>query len=481
MSALISPSCDFSPAEVSLRPVLMMVCAIIVHLVALAESSDLHFSLFPELCCALIMGCGFYLVIRGGWARLAGVSGLIIWAVIPEFVDYVRPAPRPRLYYIDIFRNYGSLGCWAKLWTSALMVLIGLGGNWSTGAKMFFKPLAGLIPALGLLLSGAVAIFVGGNFAIDLVGRLWAFSLAFIPAAMLAKAFDETGGLEILLSIGARFWCALIFMGLALFFASSSAISFGSPYHFEWIEHPVFVFPFMAGIFLLMCGLKGGFHVGLLGLIFLCFDPFLPFHYLPLNPGLLAARLPRFYIFLLLLAIVPLFTCLLIRSARVKEAAPSEGVGLSASVWESLAVLAGFLGAWAITIHLGVTGYNLDMGCVILACALGWALVFQNSRVKEAALTGGGGLILSALAALGALAGLQGAWAIAGRFWVTGYNRDMGYIVLAFGLVWAVVFAAAAVLGLWKKAPASLHKTCLALFLMAAIIAALGVAMTVYD
>lgn len=215
----------------------------------------------------LTLGAGFYLVYAGGYARVAGLAGLLLLAVIFSL---------PRVIFPVFISNDWGQANWGALLPALKLTLIApaavavvafIAPSTNYGGRTF--TMFSLWAALAVLF---ISIYVNGPgmalfhnidpFKAGILVRSVITASSLMLFALLAQDFCQTGGYLFKPSVWGRLWCGLIFV---------STLSVMIYYFFK--KDPAALFsilslPAAIGMFLMIFGIRGGFHLTIIGISF---------------------------------------------------------------------------------------------------------------------------------------------------------------------------------------------------------------------
>lgn len=266
---------------------------------------------------SLVLGAAFYLVYRGGSARLAGLLGLLLLALITAmnnlFALYPPSPGRLELGVLIDLLFLHNIILWSLL-LPAITAAFALAAALLEREGHYYRLLA-VLAASAVLLTHLILQSTSGIWSLpneillSVLAQLVSTALAIAPAAFLARAFSETGGQTLSLSIGAHLWCGLVFLSLmAMLILNIVQMQPG-------LMQSIMLLPTTIGMALLLFGLRGGFHLALVGVgcVVIQMLMFLPKsgEYWPMVLAALSCAVLN-----------PVITWLLIRRAPVKAKGP---------------------------------------------------------------------------------------------------------------------------------------------------------------
>lgn len=245
-------------------PLVLQVLGLIIYSAAIIEpESPVFRSLHPPLF-ALILGIGFYMTYRRGYSRLLGIVGLMI--LLPLAISLIEAGLR-----ISISRSGSFLSLLGENMLQPrryvipiAVVAVALAASRWRKSDASFKYFAFLAAGV-VLIASFFLIWMGRYFTapshvlFPVIVRIVLESLAIPPFALLARALAERGGAQILPSIGARLWCALVFM-------ATTALLIANVYYAQpGMTQSLLLLPATVGAFLLVFGSRSGWYLYLVG------------------------------------------------------------------------------------------------------------------------------------------------------------------------------------------------------------------------
>lgn len=216
---------------------------------------------------SLALGSAFYLVYRGGSARLAGLLGLLLLALLTALNNLFALYPSsPGRLELGVLVNLLLLHniIWWSLLLPVIMAAFALAAAMLEREGSYYRLFA-VLAASVVLLTHLIVQSTSGIWSLPSEVRLIIFAqlvssaMAIAPAAFLARAFSETGGQILSLSLGARLWCGLVCLSLTAMLILNIAQMQPA------LIQSIMLLPATIGMALLMFGFRGGFHLALVG------------------------------------------------------------------------------------------------------------------------------------------------------------------------------------------------------------------------
>ncbi len=246
-----------------LRVFILLILALVCYSAIVFVPSYTIRSQFHPCLGTLILGIGFYLVYRGGSGAIAGVFGLAFLGLASALRNTLVPQADGTFsmdYFVLPLIVTGFLN-------PTLVSVLGIIGARRKHTRPCFGPFS-ILTALSMMVlefclhwnSGLLA--QSSEIIVVVAALSFLFSFAFVFAAGLAKAFQETGAQRLSLSWIARVWCVFAAFGTV-----------GALVHTLIMPPPtslqsLLVVPATVGMFMLIFGIKGGFHLALIGVGF---------------------------------------------------------------------------------------------------------------------------------------------------------------------------------------------------------------------
>lgn len=350
-----------------LRPFFLMLVSALCFLAASVIPGDSEIrQYFQAPLKSLALGSAFYLIYRGGSARLSGLLGLLLLVLVSALNNlfFLYPPSPGRLelgVLVNLLFLHNIVG-WSLLLpaiTAAFALAAALLEREGPYYRLFAVLAASVVLITNLILQSTSGIWsLPNDIRLIILAQLISTALAIAPAAFLARDFNETGGQILSLSIGARLWCGLVFLGLlAMLILNIVQMQPG-------LIQSIMLLPTTIGMVLLLFGLRGGFHLALAGVgcVVIQMIMFMPKagEYWPIVLAALSCAVLN-----------PVITWLLIRRSPVKIKGPKSSRRLSPiiPILETLGALVGLLLIVVAIVSLA-EGRDMEPGFISLALGL---------------------------------------------------------------------------------------------------------------